>query len=178
MRRIWYLFVLGAMALLATAGAQAQQDQGKKPVHVITDDDIKHDDTSSAQPAQPAATDADKDKDQANQPAADPADKRTDVQKAEDEVKKWKKEKSDLQRKLARVEDQAANETSEFRKQMYRDAVNNQQITLREFDQKIETAQKNLDEAKSKEQENGGAPEAPAEQPKQGDTQQQETPPQ
>jgi predicted RNase H-like nuclease (RuvC/YqgF family) len=187
MRRYWYLLVLAAVGLFATVGARAQQDQSqaKKPAHVITDDDIKHSDDSAAQ-GQASSSDADKDKDKDKQDqtaAADPADKRTEAQKAEEELKKWQKEKTDLQRKLDRIQEQEANETSEFRKQMFRDAYNNQQITLREYDQKIDTAQKNLDQAKAKEQEQGGS-EAQGEQPPQGSQEQpkqdesQQTPPQ
>lgn len=171
MRRSVIMIVLALGAGLA-APALAQQDQpqaqpsladvakqDKKPAHVLTEDDLKS--PSSSSDAAAATTDQDqnqdKDKDKETAAAKDPEDKRTDVQKAEDEVKKWKGEEDTLNRKLARVQEQAANEQSEFRKQMFLDAYNNQQSTLQDLRAKREAAEKNLAAAKEKQQEQGGA---------------------
>jgi len=59
---------------------------------------------------------------------------------------------------LATLQQKEANEPSEFRKQMYRDAYNNQQTTLGEFAEKKAKAEKELAEAQAKETEEGPKP--------------------
>lgn len=187
MRRFGTMMVLAlAAGLCAPALGQQQTDQpsqDKKP-HVFTNDDLSKPSDSNSD-ATPAASDQDKDqgqgqdKDATATAAADPNDKRTDVQKAQDEVKKWTHEEESLNRKLQRVQQQEADTQDEFRKQMFRDAYNNQQTTLQEIRQKKDAAQKDLDAAQEKEKEAGGGnnsqgaqQQAPAEQ------QPQEQPPQ
>ena len=179
MRRFLSMMVLTLAAMLA-APALAQQDQpapAKKPAHVLTEDDVSKPTTASSDAAATSSDqDKDKDKDKDDQDTAaakDPADKRTDVQKAEDEAKKWKNEEDVLNRKLERVQQQEADEQSEFRKQMYRDAYSNQQSTLQDLRAKRDAAEKQLAAAKEKQEEQGGAensqgsPQPPQEQPPQ-----------
>ena len=170
MRRFLSMTVLTLAAMLG-APALAQQDQpaqsapAKKPGHVLTEDDLSKPATTSDAAATTSDQDKDKDKDEAQDQdkdkdaaaAKDPDDKRTDVQKAEDEAKKWKNEEDMLNRKLERVQQQEQDEQSEFRKQMYRDAYSNQQTTLQDIKQKREAADKQLAAARDKQQQQGGA---------------------
>jgi hypothetical protein len=137
-------------------GAMSQQAKDKKPAKVLTEDDISS--SSNAAPAQTtdATADADKDKKPATDAAED--DDRSDVDKAKDDVKKWTREEDSLKGKLATLQQKEAAETSEFRKQMYRDAYNNQQTTLGELAEKRAKAEKELSEAQAKENEEGPKP--------------------
>jgi colicin import membrane protein len=163
MKRLLYLVAVALVALLAAPAVAQQQEEGqslgdvakktKKSGKVITEDDLSKPADSEEKSDKDKEKDGEEKKDEAA-PAADPADTRTEAQKAEDEVKKWTKEEADLQRKLSRLADKEQNEQSEFRKQMYRDAQNNQQITLGELRQKKEDAAKKLAEAQAKEKEN------------------------
>lgn len=168
MRRFLSMMVLTLAAMLA-APALAQQDQpaqsapAKKPAHVLTEDDLSKPATASDATATSSDQDKDKDKDEAQDQdkdaaaAKDPDDKRTDVQKAEDEAKKWKNEEDMLNRKLEKVQQQGEDEQSEFRKQMYRDAYSNQQTTLQDIRAKRDAAEKQLAAAKEKQEEQGSA---------------------
>src|SRR3954469_7572598 len=169
MKRFLQVMAFALAALIAAAlpaAAQQQEEtslgevakQNKKPAKVLTEDDLKSS-GGSATPADPSS-DADKEKDQDKQEAAaeDPNDTRSDVEKAQDDVKKWEHEEDTLKRKLDKLQEKEAAETSEFRKQMYRDAVNNQQTTLGELAQKKAEAEKKLSDAQSKEQEEGPKP--------------------
>jgi len=133
-------------------GALSQQAKEKKAAKVLTEDDV-----SSAQttPAEPAATEEDKDK---KPVAVDPEDERSDVDRAADDVKKWTHEEESLKNKLATLQQKEADEPSEFRKQMYRDAYNNQQTTLGELAEKRAKAEKELADARAKEAEEGPKP--------------------
>jgi hypothetical protein len=189
MRRFLSMMALALAALLA-APALAQQDQpeqsapAKKPVHVLTEDDLSKPATASDAAATSSDQDQDKDKDQDQDKdkdaaaAKDPADKRTDVQKAEDEAKKWKNEEDMLNRKLERVQQQEADEQSDFRKQMLQDAYNNQQATLQDIRAKRDAAEKQLAAAKEKQQEQGGAENPQGAQPAPQEQPPQEQPPQ
>lgn len=155
MKRYLYLVIVLAVALVALPVAAQQQTDTKKP-RVITEDDISKPSTDT-----PAATaDADKDKaadgDKKNEATADEGDDRSDVEKAQDDVKKWEHEEASLKSKLATLQEKEASEPSEFRKQMYRDAYNNQQTTLGELAQKRAEAEKRLSNAQAKENEEGG----------------------
>lgn len=157
MKRYLYLVIVLAAALVALpATAQQQQSDTKKPVKVITEDDISK--PSSDEPA--ATADAGQDKSEEKKDdaaaAADPGDTRSDVEKAQDDVKKWEHEEASLKGKLATLQQKEASEPSEFRKQMYRDAYNNQQTTLGELAQKRAEAEKRLSDAQAKETEEGG----------------------
>ena len=182
MKRYLYLMIALVLVALLAAPALAQQQQDepslgdlskqnkeKKAAKVLTEDDVK----SSSPAGTTSASDENKDKDneKKDDAAAEPGDNRSDVEKAQDDVKKWTHEEASLKGKLATLEEKAAAEPSEFRRQMYRDAVNNQQTTLGELAQKKADAEKRLNDAKAKEEADGGAkpkdkPAADAEQPK------------
>jgi|GEM_PF-4038496 len=169
MKRFAY-FVIVAVAVLFTLpavaqqpqqnepslGAMSQQTKDKKPVKVLTEDDISS--SPNATPAQTTDAAADADKDKKPAAAVDDDDDRSDVDKAKDDVKKWTHEEDSLKGKLAKLQEKEAAETSEFRKQMYRDAYNNQQTTLAELAEKKAKAEKELSEAQAKENEEGPKP--------------------
>jgi hypothetical protein len=166
MKRYLYLVIVVAAALVALPAA-AQQDQqnqtslgdlskqAKKPAKVLTEDDIsKPSDTAAATTDSSQDGDKDADKDKKDAVAAD--DPRSDVEKAQDDVKQWTHEEAALKGKLDKLQEKEAAEPSEFRKQMYRDAYNNQQTTLGELAQKRAEAEKRLSDAQAKENEEGG----------------------
>jgi len=167
MKRFTFFIIVAAAALFAlpavaqqqqqdepSLGAMSQQAKDKKPAKVLTEDDISS--KSDTAPAQ--TTDASDATDKDKKPAAAEDDDRSDVDKAKDDVKKWTREEDSLKGKLAKLQEKEAAETSEFRKQMYRDAYNNQQTTLGELAEKKAKAEKELAEAQAKENEEGPKP--------------------
>src|SRR3954469_2730100 len=89
-------FALAALVAIALpAAAQQQQEtslgdvakQNKKPAKVLTEDDLKSSGASASTSDPPSDADKDKEKEKQQADAEDPSDTRSDVEKAQDDVK-------------------------------------------------------------------------------------------
>jgi len=159
------LHCLVALLLVAALAVPAMAQSGpKKEKRVITEDDLAASRPPSTEPAS-STTPAEVKEGEKKEGEGEPEDTRTEAQKAADEVKKWDAEEKLLQKKLATIEQKLQSETSEFRRQMYTEAIQNQQITLQEHRAKKAAAEQRLAEAKEKEGDNPQPEQKPEEKP-------------
>jgi len=198
-------FCFGLAALLLACGAYAQSssgaaDDGNKPRHVITNDDLASGtDQSSAQPSQggPSAQQAgdtatgDSGKkeaaDSASSTDADAAAAEEDRrlhqaggpdpnEKPKDAIKRIEREENELRSKLDQLRAKADNETSDNKRRMWLEAVDHQQVTLQQMAEERAKLQKAEDEKAAQAQQNGDEPAAADQPAAQGDAPTTSTP--
>jgi len=160
-----------ALVVLATtfAFSQAAPDQGSKPRHVITNDDISSSGPASASQSSAAANTTEPAKD-ASDGTAKGADASTSApldgdpvamddemrshqvggvdpnEKPKDAIKRIDREENELRSKLDRFREKADTEKNENRRRMWLEAVDRQQITLQQMSEEKAKLQKSEDE--------------------------------
>ena len=164
-------FVYGLMFFLLTAGvcaAQsepslgdvARQHQGgnKQPVKTFTNDDVatsrpeppSDPGTNASRPTPGSGSNSDKTEkkaDSAKTPAAAATKDTPEVAELKSKISSYKTEQDGWKRAAKRNQDLLANETSDFRRQMYQDALDGDQSNVQVYQDKIDQAQADLAKA-------------------------------
>jgi hypothetical protein len=137
---------------LAETAKQTRQD--KKAVLVLTEDDIR---PSGATPGTSAASHADASKNtespgnaSGKKNSADnalSANDTTSVDELKKKIDTLKEQQDAWKRSAKRYEDLLANETSDFRRQMYQDALDNDRKNTKFYQEKVDQVQADLAKA-------------------------------
>ncbi|HEX7288453.1 MAG TPA: hypothetical protein VF532_19875 [Candidatus Angelobacter sp.] len=151
-------FLLGTAALcLAQTAPQSlgevarQNRKGKKAAVVLNDDNMRRTapvaEPEMSAPAKSTVAGAEAKKTGSNQGAA-PQQGAGQVADLEKKVASYKEQQEGWKRSAQRYQELLTNETSDFRRQMYQDALNNDQKNAATFKQKAEQAEAELARAR------------------------------
>jgi len=153
-------FLLGTSALcLAQTAPQSlgevarQNRKAKKAAIVLNDDNMRRSATgpseaSSPAPAKSGVSARVDTKKTSNDQAAGTKQGAGQVAELEKKVASYKEQQEGWKRSAQHYEELLANETNDFRRQMYQDALNNDQKNAAAFQQKAEQAQAELAKAR------------------------------
>lgn len=124
-------------------GDLAKQKSGAKAKRVITDEDIPSSNTEATAAEETSASkpkEGEEGKQEGKQDKEPKAAATSALQKELDDIKH---DEELLKKKLETLQKKAAEATDPFRKNMYEEAIQNQQITLKEFrDKRVEVEKK------------------------------------